>query len=205
MPRCGAIVRRGIAALLMGLALLSACGASSQSPGVNATQTAITQAMSAAHATWMAQATRAAAPVWVDVTAQEQGSITQHSAKMIVAVTVTNRTSAPIIPFGTCATPSPYLAISLSRAHFTYSSNIGKECPTMQSVDFGSPIVPGAAYTWPFAISLALYTDGGEVQAGTYLVQAQMQWHQGTLAQATADPPTVLEGKAFGSTTVAVY
>src|SRR5258706_4285353 len=86
------------AALLVLAALLSAC---------NGPQTArpTPTANSSATVTAAAQATQAAAPVWLALTVSVRGTAAQHDVQFSMQVTVHNRNPFPIALAGECSNP----------------------------------------------------------------------------------------------------
>lgn len=187
---------------------MSACGTSTTGANARATQTA--QALLAAE-----QAKRAAEPVWVDVTASEQGTIGGHNVKLTIAVKITNRTNASIAVVHQWCAPEIQIAIKdpsgkqVWEGAYAPDSDINM-CESAREVDLKPSIIAGQSETWTYLADL--HTNPSDVnpvlvlKPGYYTLDAMAYWHQGTLnPDPTATfPPSVPHGAAEGHATVMV-
>jgi len=163
--------------LLALICVLAACGGPSASPQARATQTAAAQATQTAQS---AQATRAAAPVWVDLAAQETGSLATQTAKLTITATVTNRSAAPILIWHPCNVRSVDLSLFNAKGKIVWFGQGNDNCLVgVQTVD--EPAIPSdGSRTWTQVADLSGRQD---LVPETYQLRGAASWYQGTSAQ----------------------
>jgi hypothetical protein len=179
-------------ALLIMLALLAACATQPGQASSKSTPNA------AASQTVGATATRAAEPVQVDVTAQQEGTLATHAARLTIAVTVINHTEPPIHIYR-IPCQGPFFDLELEVNQVAVAGNLDLEDPCLLDtipVDDGPEIATGASHTFSVAVDLKLWTW---LSPGPYALVAKAQWHQGPVDQLAADPSAVPHGVAEGT------
>src|SRR5689334_21927704 len=177
------------------MALLAACAtqpgqtSSKSTPNAAASQTA------------GAMATRAAEPVQVDVTAQQEGALATHVARLTVAVTVTNHTAAPIHIYR-IPCQGAFFDLELGVNQLAVTGNLDLEDPCLLDtipVDDAPEIAVGASHTFSVTVDLYLFTA---LSPGSYALVAKVQWHQGSqesLDQLAAGQSNIPHGVAEGT------
>jgi hypothetical protein len=152
----------------------------------------------AASQTADAAATRAAEPVQVDVTAQQEGVLATHAAQLIIAVAVTNHTATPIHLYR-IPCQGPFFDLELEVNHVSVTGNLDLEDPCLLGLPPGDKepaIDAGASHTFSVTVDLKLWTS---LSPGPYALVAKVQWHQGAVDQLAADPSAVPHGVADGT------
>ncbi|HEY1387642.1 MAG TPA: hypothetical protein VGF38_03780 [Ktedonobacterales bacterium] len=200
--------RRLLAAAITLLALalvgtLAGCDVGAPSGATTATQTATARTAQVAIATQAAQATRAAEPVWTSISVQQEGTIAENNVSLKIAVTVTNRTSAPIHIFFTCGYPPVIVQVIPMDGQGVLWTQDTVGCLGLARED-PHQIASGAAYTFTYTAPLSQYgahIGHGGFHVGEYQVIAKYGWHQGAIDQVETDP-SLLYGKATGETTI---
>lgn len=210
--RSGKVQRRhlpGRSLLIMPIALLAlslfgvlaGCDVGAPSGATKTTQTATARAAQAA------TATRAAEPVWTSISVQQEGAIAANNASLNISVTVTNRTSAPIhISFACGFAPVIVQVIPVNGQGVLWAQD-SYSCPPTTAQDDPHQIDRDVSYTFTYTAPLSQYgaeVGHGGFHVGEYQVIAKYTWHQGTIDQIEADPPSVLYGKATGETTISL-
>ena len=182
-------------ALLITMALLAACATQSGQASRNSTPNA------AASQTAGAAATRAAEPVHVDATAQQDGALATHAARLTVAVTVTNHTATPIHIYR-IPCQGPFFDLELEVNHVAVTGNLDLEDPCLLDtipVDDAPEIAAGASHTFTVTVDLKFFTA---LSPGPYTLLAKVQWHQGSqdsLDQLSAGQSDIPHGTAEGT------
>ena len=198
------IVRRSriVATILFAFALpgvMTACSLESGATAARATQATATRAE---QATQVAQATRTAEPIWTDISVTQEGMLATDNARLQIAVTITNRTSASIHVSYTCGYAPVIMQVIPVNGQGLLWTQETYSCPLQPSRD-DQEITPGAAYTYRYTAELSSYAahlGNGDFHPGDYRVTATYSWHQGTLNQ-LGTVSTLLYGKATGETT----
>lgn len=188
-------VHRTIAvALVIMMASVVACATQSgRTSGQNTPNATASQTAGAA-------ATRAAEPVLVDVTAQQEGALATHAAQLVVAVTVANHTPASIHIYRPCE--APFFDLELEVNHVSVTGNLDLEDPCLLGNPPGDKepaIAAGGAHTFTVTVDLKLWTA---LSPGPYALLAKVQWHQGSqdaLDQLSAGQSDIPHGVAEGT------
>lgn len=198
----------GIALLALALVgTLAGCNIGAPSGATKATLTATARTAQAATATQAAQATQAAEPTGTTMSIQQEGTIAEDNVSLNIAVTVTNRTTAPIHVFFTCGYAPvivqviPMNGLGILWTQDTYSCPLGLAHEDPHQID------PGAAYTFTYTAPLSQYIAEigySGFHTGAYQVNAKYSWHQGTIDQVETNPPSVRYGNATGETTITI-
>lgn len=187
---------------------MSACGTSPTGATASATHTA--QVLLAAE-----QATRAAEPVWADVTASEQGTIGEHNVTLTIAVKMTNRTDATIaVVHQWCA---PQIQINVidptGKQVWAGAYDPGADingCELAGDRELTPSILSGRSHTWTYVADLHTYPADVNptlvLKPGRYTIDVLAYWDQGALNPnpVATFPPSVLNGAAEGHATVVV-
>lgn len=185
---------------LLALALvgtLAGCDIGAPSGATTAAQTATARTAQAA------TATQAAAPVWTSINVQQEGTIAENNVSLNIAVTVTNRTSAPIHIYFTCGYPPVIVQVIPMDGQGVLWTQDTVGCLGLARED-PHQIASGAAYTFTYTAPLSQYgahIGHGGFHTGDYRVIAKYGWHQGAIDQVETDP-SLLYGKATGETTI---
>lgn len=188
------------------LGSLAGCDVGAPSGATKTTQTATARAAQAATATQAVQATRAAEPVWTSISVQQEGTIAESNVNLNIAVTITNRTSAPIHVFYTCGYAPVIVTVTPVNGQGVLWTQDTYSCPAGITNEDPHQINPSASYTYTYVAPLSQYgaeVGHGGFHVGEYQVIAKYSWHQRTLDQAGTDP-SVLQGKATGETTISL-
>ena len=189
------------------LGTIAGCDIGAPSGASKAAQTATLHTAQAATATQAAQATRAAEPVWTVISIQQKGTIAENNVSLNIAVTVTNRTAAPIHVFYTCGYAPVIVQVIPMGGQGVLWTQDTYSCPPSPAREDPHQIDSGSAYTFTYTAPLSQYgaeIGHGGFHMGAYQVNAKYSWHQGTLDQVETDPSSVLHGKATGETTITI-
>ncbi|HEX5441290.1 MAG TPA: hypothetical protein VFW76_10425 [Ktedonobacterales bacterium] len=184
--------------------VLAGCDVGAPSGATKTTQTATARAAQAATAAQAAQATRAAEPVWTSISVQQEGTIAENNVSLNIAVTVTNRTSAPIHIHFTCGYPPVIVQVIPMDGQGILWTQDTVGCPSHATREDPNTIDPDSSYTFTYTAPISQYVAElgyGGFHPGDYQVIAKYGWHQGAIDQVETDP-SLLYGKATGETTI---
>lgn len=152
-------------------------------------------------ATQLAQATQAAEPVWTDINVTQEGAVAANNVRLLIAITITNRTTVPIHIVRPCGyEPVIVQVIPVSGQGALWTQDT-YSCPLQPGKD-DRAIAPGATSTYQYTVDLSGYAarvGHGGFHPGEYRVTAKYTWHQGAADQ-LGTVTTLLYGKATGET-----